>query len=288
VAILSKYFGSSILHVHIQDLQIEAAREMKLLPGPILSLLEYIEKACFYFADFVTSISDNMVEQTRKKNKGSSTQTEVIENWADTESIHPIEEKNWLKKEYGFSEDTFLIVYSGNIGEKQGLGQILSVAKALEEYEVIKLLILGDGAYKEELLKKSKSMDLSNLRFGKLVPKEYLNVMLNGSDIQLVLQSKHATDSFLPSKYINILSAGVPSIVTAKGKTELHKIVNENNTSLLVEPEDDAQLTDAILKLFRNRELRETLSQNSRKFALEKFGRDFILNRLMNYYREIV
>lgn len=288
VAILAKYAGGAKLHVHIQDLQIEAARELSLFPDPLLRILERIEKTCFYFADFVTSISDNMVEQVKMKNIGPANKTEVIENWADTESIQPIAEKNWLKKEYGFSEKTFLIVYSGNIGEKQGLGQILSVAKSLEEFKKIKLLILGDGAYKEELLNKSKRMDLSNLSFGKLVPKEYLNLMLNGSDIQLVIQTKHATDSFLPSKYVNILSAGVPSIVTANEKTELHKIVDENKTSLIVEPENQDQLTNAILKLYRNIELRETLSINSRKFAVEKFGRDFILNRLMNYYREIV
>ena len=289
VAILAKYISGAKLHVHIQDLQIEAAREMNLLPGPLLSILEQIEKICFYFVDFVTSISDNMVAQVRNKISRSSIKIEVIENWADTESIQPIEENKWLKHEYGFSEDTFLVVYSGNIGEKQGVEQILPVAKELKQREQnIQILILGDGANKEQLLVKSNEMKLNNVTYGNLVPKEKLNLMLNGSDVQLILQRKEATDSFLPSKYINILSAGVPSIVTAHPQTELHKIVTSNKTSLLIYPEKSALLAKAIRTLATKNCLREELAENSRRFACQKFGKDSILKRLINHYKNLI
>lgn len=285
VAIFSKFLIGAKLHIHVQDLQIEAAREMELLPGQILTVLESIEKICFYFADFVTSISDNMVVQIRKKNSGSSQKVFVIENWADTESTQPIDKKGWLKSEYGFNENTFLVVYSGNIGEKQGVDQILPVAKQLRDIKDVQILILGDGTNKEQLIEKSNKLGLSNITFGNLVPKEHLNLMLNGSDVQLIIQRKEATDSFLPSKYINILSAGIPSIVTAHEGTELHSIVDSNTTSLLVEPENASKLAESILVLYNNEDLRSILSKNSREFALKKYGRESILQRLVDHYK---
>jgi len=229
-----------------------------------------------------------MVEQVKKKNSNPAKKIEVIENWADTESIRPIEEKSWLKEWFGYNEDVFLVVYSGNIGEKQGVDQILPVAKSLEEYELIQVLVLGDGANRSNLLSKSDDLELTNIQFGNLVPKEKLNVMLNGSDIQLILQRKEATDSFLPSKYINILSAGIPSVITAKESTELFNIASENNTSLIVDPENTEMLSEAIIRLYKDEKLRESISENSRQFALRKFGKDYILERLMGHYLEIL
>ena len=288
VAILSKYFGGSKLHVHIQDFQIEAVREMKLMPSPVLTVLEYIEKLCFYFADLVTSISENMVEHAKDKTLGTSTLTEVFENWADTEVIKPIEEKSYLKKKHGFTEDTFLVVYSGNIGEKQKVDQILPVAKALQNQIEIQILILGEGANKYKLVEKINKLKLNNVTISNLVPKTELNLMLNGSDAQLILQRKESSDSFLPSKYINILSAGVPSVVNANEGTELYKIITKNNTSILVPPEDTLKMKEAILELYKNQNLRKKLSNNSRTFILQKFGKDMVLKRLINNYDKLL
>lgn len=288
-AILGKLTGRAKLHVHVQDLQLEVARELKLLPGPLITGLEFVEKSFFRSADLVTTISQNMAEQVAAKITDSSTTVDVIENWADTDAIKPVEEKNWLKKEYGCHEESLFVVYSGNIGEKQGVEQILPAAELLEKENAdIQLLILGDGASKETLLEKSRAMNLTNIRFGDLVPKEKLNLMLNGSDVQLILQKQASADSFLPSKYINILSAGIPSVVTANGGTELYNIAKGGNTSLLVEPEQPQQLCDAILKLCRDKKLRQELSGNARTYAVNHFGQDAILGRLVQRYEEIL
>lgn len=284
-AIMAKDAGSAKLHIHVQDLQLEAANELNLLPGFMISMLEALEKRCLRSADYVTTISNNMLAQLKSKITQKSTQTGLVENWADTELIKPIDDKSWLKNKMGYPESTFLIVCSGNIGEKQGVGQILPVAKMLKDHENIQFLILGDGAKKQALAKQRQEQNIDNIRLGDLVPKPQLNRMLNGADIQLVLQKKMAADSFFPSKYINIVSAGIPSVVTARPHTELYSIAEEYETSIVVEPENAQMLAEAILRLYKDKKLRSALSDNARRLALERYGKDAILGALEENYR---
>jgi len=287
-AIFGKVAGRSKLHIHVQDLQLEAAGDLDLLPAPLLNLLERFEKYCLAKADLVTTISNKMADQLRRKITNDSPTVSLLENWADTDIIKPIPDKSWLKNKYEYPEDTFLVVYSGNIGEKQGVGQLLAVASMLENHKKIQFLILGDGAGKKKLLEKNKELNLSNVRFGELVAESHLNRMLNGSDIQLVLQKKMAGDSFLPSKYINILSAGIPSVITAQKGTALYTMATENKTSIVVEAENTTMLAEAVLRLFNKKEFRKRLAKNSRMLALQSYGKDEILNNLQQTYMRML
>jgi colanic acid biosynthesis glycosyl transferase WcaI len=165
---------------------------------------------------------------------------------------------------------------------------MLAVASMLENHKKIQFLILGDGAGKKKLLDKNEELNLSNVRFGELVAESHLNLMLNGSDIQLVLQKKMAGDSFLPSKYINILSAGIPSVITAQKGTALYTMATENKTSIVVEAENTTMLAEAVLRLFNKKEFRKRLAKNSRMLALQSYGKDEILNNLQQTYMRML
>jgi len=232
--LFGKVYGAKVL-LHIQDLQVDAARELRLLPGGICRILEMVEKRILKSADYVSTISEGMKLKIEKKKINKPIL--MLPNWSDLDFIKPIANDFWLHDHLKLDRSKKLIVYSGNIGEKQGLEIIFDTAEYFLNNGGLHFVLLGAGLYKQTLLEKVNKLQLSNVTFGDLVKKEDLNKMLNSSYIQLVVQKSAGADSFLPSKLTNILSAGCCAIVTAAFGTSLYEICKNSGCALVIPPD---------------------------------------------------
>ena len=229
---------------HIQDMQIDAAIELGLIKSR--SLIRFIYSLETYIlrkADFISSISDGMIKKIKEK---FSRDVILFPNWADTEIFYPIPDKKFLAEKFNFLPTDKIILYSGAIGEKQGLRNILESAKALSVLKNLQFIICGSGPYKEQLIKESKEMNLSNLHFMPLQNTESFNELLNLASIHLVLQKRSDNELFMPSKLTTILSVGGLVIVTASDKTNLYNLIDRNNIGFVIEPENSNLLTKTI------------------------------------------
>lgn len=64
-----------------------------------------------------------------------------------------------LKEEFGIADDRKVILYSGNIGEKQGLEIVIAAAQKLAMKNYV-FLFVGQGGGKENLKKMSSDLNL--------------------------------------------------------------------------------------------------------------------------------
>ncbi len=245
-----KLKGAKHLH-HIQDLQIEAAQDLGMIKNPkLLKLLYGTEKYIFKNTDVVSSISDGMMARIEKKAKKPLL---FFPNWTDTTSFQPItENRELLKEKFSFAPNDWVVLYSGAIGEKQGLEAILHTAKALEAHKRLKFAICGTGPYKETLMGLANDMGLANMHFLPLQPKEDFNDFLNMADLHLVIQKEKASDLVMPSKLTTILAVGGLALITANKESSLHKVVSEHKMGLLVNAEDQNALNEGVIKAFNN------------------------------------
>ncbi len=238
-----KLKGAKFLY-HIQDLQIEVAQNLEIVKSKLLfNALFALERYIFNNADFISTISEGMIKKVKDKAKKEIL---FLPNWVDIEQFHPIYNKKKLKSDFNFNISDKIVLYSGAIGEKQGLEAILDSAKHLEYIADLKFVICGSGPYKENLLQLKKKMNLQNVVFLPLQPFEKLNTLLNIADVHLVLQKNGASDLMMPSKLSTILSVGGVSIVTAKPGSSLFNVIDSNNAGLLIEPECQDALNSAI------------------------------------------
>lgn len=238
-----KLKGSKFLY-HIQDLQIEVAQNLEIVKSKfLLRTLFAVEKFIFKNADFISTISEGMIKKVKHKAKK---EVLFLPNWVDIQKFHPLHDRKTLKSDFNFNTDDKIILYSGAIGEKQGLEAILNSAKHFEHIPDLKFVICGSGPYKENLLQLKKKMNLNNVIFLPLQPFEKLNALLNLADAHLVLQKNGASDLLMPSKLSTILSVGGVSIVTAKPGSSLFNVIDANNAGLLIEPECQDALNSAI------------------------------------------
>ncbi|CAM4197852.1 WcaI family glycosyltransferase [Zobellia nedashkovskayae] len=266
--------GAKHLH-HIQDLQIEAAQDLGLIKNPrLLKLLYGTERYIFRHTDVVSSISDGMIDRIAKK---AEKPLLFFPNWTGTDSFFPMTESGgMLKEKFGFNADDWVVLYSGAIGEKQGLEAILHTAKTLEAHKNLKFAICGTGPYKKTLQNIAEEMQLTNISFLPLQPKADFNAFLNMANLHLVIQKKKASDLVMPSKLTTILAVGGLALITANEESSLNKVVRKHNMGLLVDAENQKALNDGILKAFQSNE-NNSIRKAARTYAEQYLAIDKIM-----------
>ncbi|BAV04295.1 colanic acid biosynthesis glycosyl transferase WcaI [Filimonas lacunae] len=275
LAVLYKKIRKAKFFYHIQDLQIEAARDLQMIKSEkVIKTLFGLEKYIIQHADTVSSISDGMIEKIKAK---AGKEVTFFPNWVDVNVFHPLNDKEQLKEEFGFAPTDKIVLYSGAIGEKQGLEAIIHTADKLREKKDIKFLICGSGPYKEKLKAIAEALKLGNVVFYPLQPFEKFNKFLNMADLHLVIQKAKASDLVMPSKLTTILAVGGVAVITANPGSSLYDLVKKYGIGILVEAENQDSLTKGIENAIMSSNL--DVATHARAYAENNLSIDNVLSR---------
>lgn len=270
----------TVMVYHIQDLQIDAAKDLNMLTNSkALSIMFKMEKFLLRNSDYVSTLTSGMKERVLRKGI-SENKILMLPNWVDLNFIRPLSRKESLRSKFCIPEDDIVILYSGNMGKKQGLDILLEVADMYKERTNIHFLMVGSGVEKDNLIRKVKEKQLANVRFFSLQPYDQLSALLATADLHLVLQKKEASDLVMPSKLTGILAAGGCAVVTAMPKTSLYEVVYEHNMGILCDAESPEALKEAIDKALSS-DL-SVYKNNARAYAENYLNKDKILSRFTN------
>jgi colanic acid biosynthesis glycosyl transferase WcaI len=276
---VKKFKGGKLIY-HIQDLQIEAAQDLSMLSNKkMLDKLYSIELNILSKADFVSTISEGMIEKVKAKAKKDIL---FFPNWADTTYFHPMANRSELKQQWGYQADDIVFLYSGAIGEKQGLENIIHVAELLKNTNRIKFIICGSGPYRDKLITLASNKSLNNINFLPVQDKDTFNKFLNMADFHLVLQKANAGDLVMPSKLTTILAVGGVSIVTCSPGTSLYNVVSKYDLGYIIEPDDHKILADTILDIVSNPGNADSKRTNARNYALNYLNIDNVMTTFTN------
>lgn len=229
--------------LHVQDLEVDAAFAVGHLGahGLLKKLGFAFERFTLKRFDKVITISNRMAEKLVAKGVLPEKMA-LVRNWVDLTHIYPMDEESPYRAELGFEKEDFVVLYSGNIGAKQGLNVLLDAAEQLKDEKKIHFVIAGEGPVKAEL--QARYGHLSNLRFLPFQPYARLNAFLNMADLHALPQDKGAADLVLPSKLGGMLASGRPVLVTADDGTELAEFVR--GAAIVVPPGDAGEMAQAI------------------------------------------
>ena len=276
LALFYRFFKKTPVIYHIQDLQVDAAKELGILkPDWIFSLLFGMERIILNSVDVVSTISEGMLKRVKAK-----THQDVVmfPNWVDTFNYFPIVDRNDLKPSWGFRPEDKLVVYSGSIGEKQGLDGLIRIAEALKSHTEIKFIICGTGPFKVNLEKMALEKGLLNVHFLPLQSNEVFNNFLNMADIHLILQKGDASDLVMPSKLTTVLSVGGFALVTANPGTTLYEVITQHDMGVVVPPDNEEVLKESIVTCCTTDQLEKR--RNAREYAERFLNKNNILKEV--------
>ena len=272
--------------MHIQDYEVDAMFGLEMVKkGLITRLVTKIESWLMRRFDVVSTISYSMIENAKTKGV-SKTKLLLFPNWADINFVTPDIDGSSLKEQWGFSAEDKIVLYAGNIGEKQGLEIVLEAAESFKDNHHLHFVMVGTGAHVHTLKLETVTRGLSNTHFKPLQPWARVPEMLAMADIHLIIQKCGVADVVLPSKLTNILSAGGHAIVTAERHTELG-MLDERFPGIYcrIDPEDSGLLVDALNETLG----RDLASHNkvAREYAVNFLSKSKILNRFEQDMRRL-
>ena len=266
---------------HVQDLQVDAAERLGILHSHfLLKCLKGMERFLFRHADAVTTISNGMVNRIILKGVADRA-VDLIPNWVETQFLGLLDgyDERSFRKEHGFKSSDTIILYAGNMGEKQGLEKVLEVANRFHGRKDVFFVFVGEGVAKSRLMKRANDLSLGNVRFLPLQSTVKLPGMLKAADVHLIIQKRAASDLVMPSKLTNVLAVGGLAIVTADKGTALYEIVNSYKMGIVVKPESVDSLIESIEWVLTQTKKTEfaNISANARAYAEQYLNKDIVL-----------
>lgn len=278
--------------LHVQDFEVDAAFDLGLLPahGPIHSIALSLEEFFTQAFTRVSSISHKMVERALTKGVAED-QTILFPNWVDVDAIHPQPSTtpNTFRTQLNL-QNKITLLYSGNMGAKQGLELLAPLAQSFESDPRVHFLFCGDGVFRPTL--ESLVANHTNVTLLPLQPFNRLNDLLNAADIHLLPQRAGAADLVMPSKLTGMLSSGRPVIATADPGTQVAHVVSgttpEEACGLVVPAEDPTALHAAVQHLIDDAALRNQLGANARRYAVQHLGKQQVLEQFERNLQSIV
>lgn len=285
-ALLYTKLRGAKLVTHIQDLQVDAAKELGMIGNQtLLKGMFRAERFLLDQSDAVSSISMGMKKKILAKGVPEAKYV-MFPNWVDEQAVKPLPKEQSLRNEWKIPMNDIIILYSGNLGEKQGLEIIIEAATYFNDRTDVHFVICGSGGARNRLVSLAEQAALKQIRFYPLQPYEKLSDLLAAADVHLVLQKKSAADLVMPSKLTGILAAGGCSLVSAIPGTSLHEVVADHQLGLLIEPESADALVRGIqqalavdLTVFR---------ENARRYAEQFLGKEQVLREFEGTLKKLI
>ena len=187
-----------------------------------------------------------------------------------------------LRSLIGKEKDRFKVVYMGDHGVDNNLGNILDTADYIrtnnpELYKKLCFILVGGGQQKEAIMQKAREMNLEHVHFHDPVAKAVVPSVTAAADALLV--HLHEADTFnefgrSPNKLYDYLAAAKPVLYSTTDPTT---ILNRSKAGMTFEPSNPEAFASALVALLNmTAEEQARMGQNGRK-AVE---REHDLNKL--------
>jgi len=273
--------------LNVQDLFPQYAIDLGVLKNKfIISFFKNIEKKAYCSADLITVHSEN-----NKKYVNNITEQQekivVVENWIDNNLITPGSKDNEFAIENQLT-DKFVVSFAGTLGFAQDIEIIIKTANELKDYNEIVFLIVGDGVKKSESQILIEKYNLKNIVMLPTVTKEKYPLVLHSSDISLATLHKNVKTPTIPSKILSIMSAGIPIIASMNLNGDAPKLIEKANAGYTVPAGDYKSMSEKILLLFKNKELKEELGKNGRKYIEENLSVRTAADKYEKLFQEVI
>lgn len=251
---------------HVQDLQPDAAAGLGMVKeGWLLKALRLLERFAYGKAALVSGITPGMLQNFA--NKGVPAEKCVyFPNGVELPDFWRMPKRGEWRAAHGFGEADFLVIYSGNIGRKQGLDTLLRAMTEVKDAS-IRLVLCGDGAEVESLREEAKRLRLASVTFLGLQPESHYRGMLADADLCVIPQRSGSGGCFFPSKLLATLAHSCPVMAITDEDTELARACGEAGFGVVALPGDPAQIAREIVSLAGRREALREMGRAGFKFV---------------------
>lgn len=248
---------------------------------PFIKLLQWIENRAYKNSTYVLSNLKNSYQHMQSHGMAANKFTwipngflkEEVENAASLEQ-HTLEQ---------LPKNKFIIGYAGTLGIANALDSLIKAAEKLKQYPDIAFVLVGGGKLKTILQKQVTDLNLNNVYFVDPIPKKQVQSLLQLFDVCYIGLTKDPLFRFgvSPNKLFDYLYAGKPIIYAIDSGD--YTPVSDARAGIQIEPENDMQIVQAVLKLYQmSPEERRVIGNNGHQEAIQSYEYGSLTQKLVS------
>lgn len=216
----------------------------------------------------------------------------------DLTVFKPLNRPNEIKNKLNIPSDRKIILFAGDITPWKGLDIFLkSISTVSSKYENILCIIMTKNIYKYEKKRREEIDELIKLND----IEKYIHIIGQYNNIQEIYGiSDIVVFPFItlfsvmdisilmdtPLSLLEAMATGKPVIASDVGSFD--EVITNLENGLLIQPNNEFELAEAIINLLENPILCKNLSDNARKSVIKKYDIKIISFKLENLYKGLI
>lgn len=267
-------------YLYVQDLwpenvEIVTGIHSPLVLKPIGKMVDFIYKRC----DVIFATSPSFVKEIQKRVKKNKDKVKYLPQYAE-EFYKPVERKPVPEIP---DDDSFKIIFTGNIGKAQGLDILPKAARLLKGKENVKFVIVGDGRDKDNFLKQISDNDVQDMfiMIDRQPPKRIPELLAACDAAFISFMPDPLFEKTIPAKLQSYMACGMPIIASANGETK--RIIEEAECGVCVELGNEEMLSNAIAEIKKADS--DLTGRKSRTYFENHFDKKMIMTSLEKYFK---
>ena len=270
VAFWLKKKSKGKMYLILRDIFPQNAVDLKMMkPNSFIhSFFRKKEIKLYETCDGIGCMSPANVEYVKEHNPYlEHSKLHLLPNWADLQEIKEVDAEA-TKAKYGL-KGKCVAIFGGNMGLPQKLENIIDLAKNCREIDDLVFFLVGRGTEQGRIIKLVSDLKLTNVIIKDHLPKKEYNDILQLSDIGLISLSEDFTIPNYPSKVLAYYQFKKPVLASVDVNTDFGKMQEEIGCGLWSEAGNTMTLKENLLKLYKNKELRDEMGQRGHDHMVE-------------------
>ena len=266
----------------VQDLSGAGAKQSGLRGGAVIAKIAHVvEGRALHGADSLVVVSPSMRDMVIGLGVPESRITQIT-NYSARAILNV--DRTSARSKFGWLQDDFVVIHTGNMGAKQNLENVVRAAEELGRDSQIKIYLVGHGNQENTL--KQLCAGKENISVMAAVSDGDYSALLSASDLLLVNERSTQMEMSLPSKLTSYLYSGRPVIAAVPRGGATWKFLE--GVAELVDAGDPKKLATKIEELSKNQSRLAQLAKLGSEFAVKHLDPEIGRAKYLNWVQELL
>ncbi len=263
----------------VQDILPDGAAMTGILEeGHVLALARRLERRAYRSAAKIVVISESFADNLLAKGVDD---TKIVRSY--NPASRPILDAS--RDPQGIDRATVLTM--GNIGHTQNLVEVVrsfEASPALTELDA-RFVLAGDGEAGPQV---RAAISSDRVRVTGILDSEQLEHELRRATVAVVSQCYEGIDFNVPSKLMNFMAYGIPTVASVRPESEVARIITASGGGWVTDSADTGQLATRLAEVLSAPDALAERREAARRFALAHFAPERVADRFEPALAEVV
>ncbi|HDZ42120.1 MAG TPA: glycosyltransferase WbuB [Bacteroidetes bacterium] len=282
---------NAVAYLLLKDIFPQNAVDLGLInkKGIMYKYMRRLERKLYEISDYIGCMSQANVDYLIENNP--DVDPHKIEVNPNSHELFDEEitdkQKISIREKYNLPMDATVFIYGGNLGKPQGVDFIIDFLNTQKGKPDTYFIIIGSGMEYNKIENWINNEPCDNIMLLKELAKNEYNMLVQSCDVGMIFLDKRFTIPNFPSRILSFMEYKMPVIAATDTSTDLGKIIQENNFGLWSEAGDTDTISENVMLLANNKELRKELGLNGYKHFNDNYTVDISYRLITAHFTNI-